>query len=237
MFEVVPAIDLSEGRVVRLMQGDRRRATVYGDDPLAVAHRWVADGARRLHLVDLDAAWGLQSPIFDVLRALRGAGASLQVGGGIHDAEAARARLAAGASDLVIGSVLAEPRKLADLVEAVGADRLIAAIDVRQGELRVAGWLEAAMIDPFEALAGARSLGIRRFIVTAVERDGTEEGPDLALLRQFAGTDAQVWASGGVGSLQDLQALSSLGLAGAIVGRALYEGRFHLAQAMSMGPC
>ncbi len=237
MFEVIPSIDLLEGRVVRLSQGDAERRTDYGDDPLAVGTRWVAGGARRLHVVDLDAAFGVGCATDGVVAQLSALGAAVQVGGGIHDLATARSRLAAGATDIVLGSLLAMPGKLRDVVECVGAHRVIGAIDVRQGRLQIAGWRRAASLDPLEAFRFARSLGVERFLVTAVERDGTECGPDLAFLRRFVGVGCTVWASGGIGRLEDLAAVAALGLSGAIVGRALYEGRFSLEQALQVAAC
>lgn len=237
MFEIIPAIDLSAGHVVRLSQGDLARTKVYHDDPVEVGRRWVEAGARRLHVVDLDAAFGIGSAGREVLAGLGRLGVAVQSGGGIQDVESALDRLEAGATDLVIGSLLAAPLRLAELATAVGGERLVGAIDVREGGLQVAGWQRTASLDPLEAFRIARSLGIRRFLVTAVERDGTETGPNYDLLRRFTGADCTVWASGGVASLADLAELASLGLSGAIVGRALYEGRFTLEEAMEVAAC
>lgn len=237
MFEIIPAIDLSAGRVVRLSQGDLSRTKVYDDDPVEVGRRWAAQGARRLHVVDLDAAFGIGSAGREVLGGLGTLGIAVQSGGGIHDVASAIDRLEAGATDLVVGSLLATPLRLAELAAAVGGDRLIGAIDVRRGGLQVAGWRRTAAMDPLEAFRIARSLGIRRFLVTAVERDGTERGPNYALLQRFACTNCSVWASGGVGRLGDLETLARLGLDGAIVGRALYEGRFTLEEALQVVAC
>ncbi|MDA8346816.1 MAG: 1-(5-phosphoribosyl)-5-[(5-phosphoribosylamino)methylideneamino] imidazole-4-carboxamide isomerase [Thermaerobacter sp.] len=237
MFEIIPAIDLSAGRVVRLSQGDARRSTVYGDDAVAVGRRWVRSGARRLHVVDLDAAFGLGAVARGVISGLGSLDVALQVGGGIRDIGSAVARLEAGATDVVAGSLLAAPERLAALVAGVGADRIVGAIDVCRGGLQIAGWRQKAAIRPMEAFEIARSLGISRFFVTAVERDGTEQGPNLSLLRRFRNRGCTVWASGGIGRLEHLIAVASLGLDGAIVGRALYEGRFSLEEALRVVAC
>ncbi|MCL8206621.1 MAG: 1-(5-phosphoribosyl)-5-[(5-phosphoribosylamino)methylideneamino] imidazole-4-carboxamide isomerase [Actinomycetia bacterium] len=231
MFEVIPAVDVAAGRVVRLTEGDPSRATVYGQNPLEAAQRWIAQGARRIHLVDLDGAWGQTSTAPAVLMGLKARGVAVQIGGGLRDAAAILARLEAGATDAVVGSLLAQPDALRRVVEAVGPDRLIAAIDVRGGTLQVAGWTRAAALSPLEAADLAASLGITRWIVTAVDRDGTERGPDLELTRRFVERGGVVYASGGIGSVEDLVRIKAVGARGAIVGRALYEGRFSLEEA------
>lgn len=237
MFDIVPAVDLASGRVVRLTEGDPNRATVYGDNPLVMARRWVEEGARRLHLVDLDAAWGKPSSAPALLPGLRNLGIAVQIGGGIRDVKAAQARLTAGATDVIVGSLLTNARGLAEMIAAVGADRMIAAVDVKAGHLQVSGWKRSALIAPEDAADQAYALGIRRFIVTAVDRDGTERGPDLDLMRQFARPEWTVWASGGIGNVEDLKALAKAGVYGAIVGRALYEGRFTFQEAQAAVLC
>lgn len=237
MFEIIPAIDLSGGRVVRLSQGDARRSKVYGDDAVAVGRRWVRSGARRLHVVDLDAAFGLGAIARRVISGLGSLDIAVQVGGGIRDVQSAVARLESGATEVVVGTLLASPERLAELVAGVGAELLVGAIDVRRGGLQIAGWRRKAAIGPMEAFEIARSLGIRRFLVTAVERDGTEQGPNLSLLRRFRDSGCTVWASGGIGRLEHLKAVASLGLDGVIVGRALYEGRFSLEEALRAVAC
>lgn len=237
MFEVIPAIDLSHGRVVRLRQGDPSQAKVYSDDAIEVGRRFVQAGARRLHVVDLDAAFGDGCAARDVIAGLAALGVPIQLGGGVRDVAAALQRLEAGATDIVVGSILAEPERLLEVVEAAGAERIIGAIDVRAGRLQIAGWVRETMLDPFEALSLARSLGVSRFLVTAVERDGTAEGPDLGLLGRFVGRGCTIWASGGVGGLSDVEAIAASGAQGVIVGRALYDGRFTLEEALGVAAC
>lgn len=237
MFEVIPAIDLRRGQVVRLTQGDPGRTTVYADDPIEIGRRFVRGGARRLHVVDLDGAFGSGGIGPDVIAGLAGLGVPVQVGGGVRDVPSALSRLEWGATDVVVGSLLAEPARLAEFVRAVGPKRIVGAIDVRAGRLQVGGWMQAAPIRPLEAMSRAAALGLRRFLVTAVERDGTGAGTDLALLGRFTGRGLTIWASGGVGRLEDVAAVADAGVDGVVVGRALYDGRFTLADAMGVVPC
>jgi phosphoribosylformimino-5-aminoimidazole carboxamide ribotide isomerase len=237
VFEVVPAVDIARGDVVRLREGDLGRRTVYGSDPAEAARRWVREGARRLHVVDLDGAFGGRGAPLDLLRRIGSLGVPVQAGGGIRDAQAASARRAAGASEVVVGSLLRSPQALGAFVREVGPERILLALDVRAGRLQVEGWRRSADLAPLQALELGLSLGVRRFLVTAVERDGTERGPDFRLLERFLRSGAEVLASGGVASLEGLRRLKERGLRGAIVGRALYERRFSLAQAMEVAAC
>jgi cyclase len=236
-FEVIPAIDLRGGRVVRLTQGDDARRTVYGEEPEAALEEFAAAGARWVHVVDLDAAFG-EPPQAEVVARLAAAarrlGVLIQSGGGLRDRGAVGRVLEAGCGRAVVGSLLArDPEAFAALaVEFSG--RIVPALDVEGGEVRVEGWRRGAGA-PLEALAEVvAGAGCPAVLVTAVERDGTLGGPDLALtarVAELARTPALV--SGGVRSLADLEAARDTpGLAGAIVGRALYEGTIDLAAAV-----
>lgn len=237
-FEVIPAIDLRGGRVVRLMRGDDARRTVYGEEPEAVLEEFAAAGARWVHVVDLDAAFG-EAPQEEVVARLaaaaRGLGVAIETGGGLRDREAVRRVLEAGCARAVVGSLLArDPVGFAELA-AEFSGRIVPALDVEGGEVRVDGWRRGAG-SPLETLAKVvAGAGCPAVLVTAVERDGTLEGPDLALtarVAELARTPALV--SGGVRSLADLEAARSTpGIAGAVVGRALYEGTIDLTAAMA----
>ncbi|HEX5466108.1 MAG TPA: 1-(5-phosphoribosyl)-5-[(5-phosphoribosylamino)methylideneamino] imidazole-4-carboxamide isomerase [Candidatus Limnocylindrales bacterium] len=237
--EVIPALDLRGGRVVRLHQGAFDRETGYGTDPLAVAARWVAAGATRLHLVDLDGA-RLGVPVQAALVAAIVAAISVpcQVAGGLRDEAAVGAALAAGAERAVLGSaLLADPSLAERLVVRYGPDRIVAALDVRDGQALGDGWTAGARRRPVpEVLAELTATGLRRAVVTAIERDGDLSGPDLGLMAAVrrAAPGLEVIASGGVRGLDDLRALADLGCSGAIVGKALYEGRLDLGQAAGL---
>jgi len=237
-FEVIPAIDLRGGRVVRLMRGDDARRTVYGEEPEAVLEEFAAAGARWVHVVDLDAAFGeapQEGMVARLAAAARELGVAIQTGGGLRDREAVGRVLEAGCARAVVGSLLArDPVRFADLA-AEFPGRIVAALDVEGGEVRVEGWRRGAG-SPVEALAKVvAGAGCPAVLVTAVERDGTLGGPDLALTARVAElTRTPALVSGGVRSLADLEAARATpGVAGAIVGRALYEGTIDLAAAVA----
>ena len=233
-FELLPAIDLRGGRVVRLRGGDFDSETVYGEDPVAVAVGFLAAGARWLHLVDLDGARDGGPAQADAIRAVIaavGERAACEVAGGLRDRTTVAATLAAGASRIVVGTAaLSRSEFAADLVETFGTTRIVVALDVRDGRAVGEGWREGAPRVPVEAaLARLAGEGVTLFAVTAIERDGGLGGPDLELLAGLVGLGAgRIIASGGIRSVEDLLAVRSLGCAGAIVGRALYDGSLDL---------
>lgn len=240
-FELYPAIDLRGGRCVRLYQGDFARETVYGEDPVAQARAFVAAGARWLHVVDLDAARTGTAANREVVAAIAAAvDVPVQAGGGVRDDEAADALLAAGVRRVVVGTAaLDDPdwvRRLADRHPG----RVAVGLDARGREVAVRGWTEGSDQDLVEVARRFDDAGVAALVVTEIGRDGTLAGPDLdQLAAVLAATRLDVVASGGVGSLDDLRALAGLEvggrrLAGAIVGRALYEGAFPLSAAVEV---
>ncbi len=239
MFELLPAIDLLGERVVRLQQGDFARATTYGSDPASVASAFVASGAGWLHVVDLDGA-RMGEPrqlrlIAEVVAAVSGL-ARVEIGGGLRTVGAVAGALGTGASRAVVGTAaLRDPSFAAELVARHGPDRIVVAIDVRDGLALGEGWRDGApglpAADAIELLART---GIGTFEVTAIDRDGLLEGPDLALLRDLVALErGRIIASGGVSSVDDVVAVQAVGCAGAIVGRALYEGHLHVAEILA----
>ena len=239
-FDLLPAIDLRGGRVVRLRQGDFARETAYSEDPVEVANRFVDGGARWLHVVDLDGArTGRPAHAEIIARIVASVGerASVEVAGGLRTAEAVAEALAAGATRAVVGTAaLDDPAFAAGLVEAHGADRIVVSLDVRDGLAVGSGWVPGSAGTPLRtAIAGLGRAGVEWFEVTAIDRDGTLGGPDRALLRIAAGDPrTHVIASGGIASTDDLRAVREIGCAGAIVGRALYEGRFTVGEALAV---
>lgn len=237
-FHLLPAIDLRGGQVVRLSEGDFARETVYGTDPAEVARGFVAAGARWIHVVDLDGARdGSRRQTDAVARivAEAGKGTACEVAGGLRDEESVAAVLDAGAARAVVGTAaLRNPDLVARLIAAFGAERIAIALDVRDGLAVGQGWVPgAAGIPVDEALAALSDRGARTFIVTAIERDGLLAGPNLELLGRTAALErGQIIASAGVSSLDDIAAVRAIGCVGAVVGRALYEGRFDLAEAL-----
>lgn len=231
MFELIPAVDVLDGRVVRLMHGDYDRVTVYGEDPVGVARRWMEEGASLVHVVDLAGARsGAGNP--SLWRAMTEGGVRFEVGGGIRTTETARAAIEAGAEYVVMGTAAVyHPEILGEL--ATGG-RVMAAVDVRDGLAQGSGWLDRGR-PVRRVLEELVEVGIRRVLVTGIGRDGTMEGPETELMSVALGfPELDVIASGGVGRLEDLVRLAEMGCAGAIVGRALYEGQFGLSQALEV---
>jgi phosphoribosylformimino-5-aminoimidazole carboxamide ribotide isomerase len=233
-----PAIDIRGGRAVRLTQGDYERETVFDDDPLAAARRWVEAGARGLHVVDLDGARsGEPRNAHHLERIAKSVPVLVQFGGGLRDSVAAENAIAVGADRVVLGTAaLTDPDLIGALVEAHG-DRVMVSIDSRAGRVAHSGWTEEGDTTPAEVVAAMGRRGVRGFVYTEIEVDGTLEGPGLDGLREVgraAGEEgAEVLYSGGIGSLDHLRELALLelpALAGAIVGRALYERRFSVAE-------
>jgi phosphoribosylformimino-5-aminoimidazole carboxamide ribotide isomerase len=238
--ELYPAVDILGGRAVRLERGDFERRSEYADDPLDAARHWVEQGARRLHVVDLDGARGGEPVNLDHLRRigaeLGGALELLQFGGGLRSAASARAALDAGAGRIVIGTAAFGDPALLDELLAAGAGRIAVGVDVREGRVAVHGWQERTEMEPAEAIRALVARGVRTIVHTDVDRDGTLTGVDAAGVREIAEAlgDARLVSSGGVASLADLLALAGLGLPnleGVIVGKALYERRFTVAEA------
>lgn len=231
-FTIYPAIDVLDGRVVRLEQGRREHVTVEGGDPVAAAERFVAEGAEWLHLVDLDGAFD-GAPDLALLRRVAGCGVPVQVGGGYRTAALVGQALDAGASRVLVGTGALSASFLDDVVshfgEAVGA-----AIDARDGRVAIKGWTVTGAVAPRRVAEHCAAAGVARLAVTAIHRDGTLAGPDLALLEDVLAAGLPVIAAGGISSLADIRAVRELGCEGAVVGSALWRGRFTLREAVSL---
>jgi phosphoribosylformimino-5-aminoimidazole carboxamide ribotide isomerase len=238
-FDLLPAIDLRGGRVVRLRQGDFGRETAYSDDPVSVAETFVDGGAQWLHVVDLDGARDgrpAHAEVIGRLIAAVGDRVAVEVAGGLRTSEAVAEVLEAGAARAVVGTAALRDRDFAaDLVRRHGDDRIAVAIDVRDGMVVDQGWVAGSTGGPVsEAIEALVDGGVHWLEVTAVARDGTLEGPDLDLLTiAVMEPRACVIASGGISSTGDLLAVRRLGCAGAIVGRALYDGTLDLTAALA----
>ena len=232
---LIPAIDVLEGALVRLVEGNYDEATHYGTDPAAAARRWVDAGAGLVHIVDLGAArsGGLEAQLI-LCDALRYEGVPFQIGGGIRSLETATSILAAGARRVVIGTAALSPDgPLRSIIEAVGPEQVVVAVDVRDGRARGSGWLDEGE-ELSDVLTHLKSCGVIRILLTGITRDGRMEGPDLGLLSdvQNAWPEVAIIASGGVGSLQDVKDLADAGYESAVVGRALFESRFSLEEGL-----
>ena len=231
-FEVLPAIDVLEGRVVRLSQGRREAVTIEGGDPVELTRRFRGEGARRLHLVDLDGAF-TGTPTLDlVARVATAGGLPIQVGGGYRSHESIAAALAAGADRVMVGTAALSPTFLADAARRYG-HALVVAIDVRDGEVTVEGWTRGSGTTAVELAAGCAEAGVHRLLVTSTARDGSLSGPDLPLLGEVILAGVPVIAAGGISSIDDLLRIRELGCEGAVAGSALLAGRFTLADAFA----
>jgi phosphoribosylformimino-5-aminoimidazole carboxamide ribotide isomerase len=230
-----PAIDILEGKAVRLEQGSYERATVYDADPLEAARRWVSAGARALHVVDLDGARSGSPSNGEHVRRITGEiDVPVQVGGGLRSIEDVREMVRAGAARVVLGTAAYRDIDLLDAALAELGPRVMVSIDARDGRLALSGWTEQTEIPIREVIAHLGARGVRRFIYSSIDRDGTLDGPDLDGARQVAQAVRGTFVySGGVSTLEHLSALVELrqvNLAGVIVGKALYEGRFTVAE-------
>lgn len=231
---MIPAIDLLGGRAVRLVEGKRERATVYSDDPAEVARAFVAAGAARLHVVDLDGAFSARREnIFAVQQIVR-CGVPVQVGGGVRGLDDCRRLFDEGAAEVVLGTVaVKDPKLIEDAGEALRR-RLIVAVDARDGRVVVEGWTETTTVEARALASSMAARGIAGVLYTDVRRDGTGAGPNVAASAELARAIAPVplIASGGIGSLEHLRALARAGVPRAVVGRALYEHAFTVAEAI-----
>jgi phosphoribosylformimino-5-aminoimidazole carboxamide ribotide isomerase len=238
-FELLPAIDLRDGHVVRLRQGDFDQETAFSDDPVAVAVGFAAGGAAWLHVVDLDGARSgtpVHMATIGAIAAAVGGEVRVEAAGGLRTADAVRAVLGSGATRAVVGTAaLRDPSFAGALVAEHGPERVAVAIDVRDGRAVGSGWAASSPgPDALDAINLLADQGVITFEVTAIDRDGLLEGPDLGLLgRAIALNRGRIIASGGIASIQDTAAVRAIGCAGAIIGRALYEGQLSLRDAIT----
>lgn len=233
---ILPAIDIRGGKCVRLVQGDYAQETVYGEDPLAVAQGFVEQGAEWIHIVDLDGAKAGQPVNLNIVeRIAKETSAKVELGGGIRMLETAIQVLNRGIARVIFGSRLVSNRsESADLFQALG-DRAVAGIDARNGKVSVVGWTEDSELGALDLAKELEEAGARRFIVTDIATDGMLAGPNLQMLAEFSGNlRGHVIASGGVSSLDDLKSIKAIQppVEGAIVGKAIYEGRLTVQQAI-----
>lgn len=225
--EIIPAIDIRGGKCVRLLQGDYAQETVYGDDPVEMANRWVSEGATRLHVVDLDGARDGKPANLEIVRAIAQAiKIPVQLGGGLRSHEAIEAALDAGVNRCVLGTAAAQNPDWAEETFAIFADAVVLGLDARDGKVAVAGWRETSQIDAKEFARYMQDAGCARIIFTDIARDGMLQGPNLPALQGMAeAIDIPLIASGGVQAASDAALLAPIeGIEGVIVGKALYEG-------------
>ena len=239
-FVVYPAIDLRVGKVVRLKEGDPARMTAYSDDPAEMAERWLATGARWLHVVNLDGAFGENDQanrlaLRSILQVASEFDARVQFGGGIRSLNSIEEILKMGVSRVILGTVaIDEPNIVADAIRNFGDERIAVGIDARDGMVRVRGWKDDSGISVKDLALQLRTLGLRTVIFTDISRDGLGSGLNIAATRELADVSGMdVIASGGVRTLNDVLQARDANLAGVIIGRALYEGTIDLKEALN----
>jgi len=234
---IIPAIDLKEGRCVRLFQGQRNKETSYSDNPVEMARFWENEGAKRLHIVDLDGAFDGQSKNQEIIEnILRELTIPCQVGGGIRSTDAVEAVLQAGADAAIIGTAgVNRPAWLREVVEEFGPEHVYAGVDCQDGQVMVEGWEVSSALEMIEWIEQLEDIGVETVIYTDVDRDGAEVGPDYDRTNTIIDrSDLNVIASGGVGNLEHIKGFGPIldeQLIGVIVGRALYEQNFTFAEA------
>ncbi len=234
---IFPAIDIKDGQVVRLTQGDYGRMDVYDKDPAAVAERFKAAGATHLHVVDLDGAKDGMPKNREVLKVLAQTGRFfIQTGGGMRSPEQVESALVLGVNRVILGTAaLRDPAFLKAMLATYG-EKIAVGVDARDGKVAVSGWMETTGTDAICFCQELLALGVRTIIYTDISRDGVLGGPNLSAYRALNALEGlQVVASGGVGSEADIVALQDIGSYGAIIGKALYTGRVDLAQAIAIG--
>ena len=235
--QLIPAIDLMNGKIVRLTRGDPKTPKMYDQfgTPLEAALRWRDQGAGKLHVIDLDAAFGTGNNHAVIGEIAANVALPIQVGGGIRSFETAAGLFKTGISQVILGALaFSEPSAIGKIQKRFGANSVIVALDNKDGLIMVEGWKAATELGIAEALLKFTKLGVRTFLITSIAKDGTLSGPDLETLKQACQhPDVKVIAAGGIGNLNDLTALKRVGVEGAVIGKALYEGRFTLKEAIS----
>ena len=233
--EIIPAIDLKDGRCVRLVQGDFKQETVFSDDPLAMAQSWQDQGSQRLHVVDLDGAiQGKPVHLETISSIVKALDIPVQVGGGIRDLGSAEALIEVGVERVVIGTAaVREPDMVQEVCRKHGSAKIVVSVDAKDGLVALQGWQESSSVTVLDLASQVAKLGIVRLLYTDIARDGALTGPDLATnARLTSETDLAIQASGGVSSLEDLRRLLRTGVEGVIIGRALYTGTVSLPNAL-----
>ncbi|MCQ5362488.1 MAG: 1-(5-phosphoribosyl)-5-[(5-phosphoribosylamino)methylideneamino]imidazole-4-carboxamide isomerase [Candidatus Methanomethylicia archaeon] len=232
MIKVIPAVDISGGKCVRLRRGRLEDATVYYDDPLEAARRWEGEGAELLHVIDLDAATGARDNRDVIKRIIREVKVPVQVGGGIRSIERAEEYINSGAERVIFGTAALELRTIKDALRSFGPERVMAAVDHFMGRVAVKGWKDLLELDAEVLCKRLVEAGVRKIMMTSIERDGMLKGPNLDYsLRVASSVPAEFYLAGGFSSIEDLLMLRGKRVAGVIIGRALYEGMIELKRA------
>jgi phosphoribosylformimino-5-aminoimidazole carboxamide ribotide isomerase len=234
--QVIPAIDLMKGEIVRLSRGDPKTAKVYNQfgSPVETARKWRKEGAKKLHIIDLDAAFGMGDNLSIIAKIAKSIDLPIQVGGGIRTIEAVEKLLIIGVNQVILGALaFSNPESVTQIQKKFGSKHIIVALDNKDGKIMVEGWKTPTTFGIREALKKFTKLKVKTFLITSITKDGTLSGPDLDTLSeacQYPNVD--IIAAGGISSLNDLTALKRIGIEGVVIGKALYEGRFTLKEAL-----
>lgn len=233
---ILPAIDLYEGRAVRLLHGDYAKMTVYSEDPVSVARDFIAAGATEIHVVDLEGARDGATPNLEVVRAIAAlGGVRVEIGGGIRSLDTVRAYMAAGVSRVILGTAAVTDEEFLRAALDEFGDAVAVGVDIRDGRVAIRGWTEVSQLDAFDFCRHLDGLGVRTLISTDITKDGAMQGANHELYRRLAAElSMNIIASGGVSTLEDVTRLSALGIYGAIVGRAYYTGAIKLREAIEV---
>ena len=235
--QLIPAIDLMSGKIVRLSRGEARTAKFYETEfgtPVEAAKRWRDEGASKLHIIDLDAAFGTGNNLSVIAQVAKNIKLPVQVGGGIRNYETAEKLFQTGITQVILGALaFSDPSAIGKIQKKFGRDSVIVALDNKEGLIMVEGWKTAIAMTVDEALEKYTAIGLRHFLITSIAQDGMLNGPDLQTLSQATQHPyAKIIAAGGISSIGDLAALKDIGVEGAVIGKALYEGRFTLKEAI-----
>jgi phosphoribosylformimino-5-aminoimidazole carboxamide ribotide isomerase len=236
--QLIPAIDLMGGKIVRLTRGEAKTAKTYEakfGTPLEAAKRWRDEGAGKLHIIDLDAAFGIGDNHSVIGEVAKNVALPIQVGGGIRNYETAEKLFQTGITQVILGALaFSDPSAIGRIQKKFGFESVIVALDNKDGQIMVEGWKTATAMTVDDALEKYTQLGVHRFLITSIAQDGMLSGPDLQTLSAAAlYPNAKIIAAGGIGSIGDLAALKEIGVEGAVIGKALYEGRFTLKEALA----
>ncbi len=233
---LIPAIDLMDGKIVRLSRGDPKTAKVYDQfgGPVETAQKWKKEGATKLHIIDLDAAFGMGDNLSVITEIAESVELPIQVGGGIRTIETAQKLLTMGISQVILGALaFSDPKAVTMIQQEFDSGTVIVALDNKDGKIMVEGWKTPTTLGVKEALKKFTALGVKTFLTTSITKDGTLSGPDLETLSEACQyPNVEIIAAGGIGSLNDLAALKRVGVEGVVIGKALYEGRFTLKEAL-----
>lgn len=236
--QLIPAIDLMSGKVVRLSRGNPKTARVYEQfgNPLQTAQKWQKEGAEKLHIIDLDAALGFGNNLSVITSIVKKVNLPIQLGGGIRSIKDVERLLKLGVKQVILGALpFKKPDELIQIVKKFGSQIVIVALDNKNGKIMIEGWKTKINIDIFDSFDQFLNLGIDNFLITSIIRDGTLSGPDLRLLKEInRNPQMKIIAAGGIGKLEDLMNLKKIGIEGAVIGKALYENNFSFTQALSV---